>query len=143
MVRSVDITTQTLQGFLDDAWDAAPADANTFRTELRKFETAARSMTMGGAISSVSKNSTSQSYRGPGVGSYTLVQIADAWRDLINLFDITKARIDELIADDNTDFTDSSDETVYAQMKNQLRVITEYSPNMTDLYLTASRPHTW
>ncbi len=143
MVRSVDITTQTLQGFLDDAWDAAPVQANTFRAQLRKFESSATLLFSGGSIGSVSKNSVSQSYRGPGLGSYTPVQIANAWRDLINLFDSVKKQIDCLIAAGNTDFPDDTDETIYEAMKSQLIVITEYQPNMTDLYLTSTRPVTW
>ena len=91
----MDISTETLQAFLDDAWDAAPDSASTLRNQLRTFEKAVTAQfSTVGSIGSVSKNSTSQSYRGPGVGQYTVAQIQTAWRMLINLYDQTKQSLD-------------------------------------------------
>jgi hypothetical protein len=91
----MDISVETLQGFLDDAWDAAPAAANTLRQQFRSFESAASSQfNTVGTLSSVAKNSASQSYRGPGLGSLTLVQIQTAWRMLIRLYDSIKCQTD-------------------------------------------------
>jgi len=70
------------------------------RDQLRSYERNAEALFRGGSIASVAKNAASQSYRGPGLGSYTPVQIANAWRILINLFDQTKIWIDgELLQD--------------------------------------------
>lgn len=82
----MDISAETLQAFAENAWDAAANEANAYRAQLRTYEVAATNLFGGGSIASVSKNSTSQSYRGPGLGSYTPVQIANAWRMLINLY---------------------------------------------------------
>jgi len=134
----VDITTETLQGFWDDAWDSCAASANSFRDQLRAYEKAANRQFSVGSIASVSKNSANQSYRGPGVGSYTVVQIANTWRTLINLFDRIKAEVDaEISADDTQKPPDDYDPTVYERglliLGNQ--PVTEYSSDFTDLLL--------
>lgn len=61
--------------------------APALRNQLRAYEKASEALFRGGSIASVSKNSASQSYRGPGLGSYTPVQLANAWRQLISLYD--------------------------------------------------------
>lgn len=94
----MDVSAETLQAFLDNAWDAAKDAANTFRPQLRLFESQATALFAGGSIGSVSKNSVSQSYRGPGLGSYTPVQIANSWRTLINLYDEDLQRCNYLYA---------------------------------------------
>jgi hypothetical protein len=142
----VDITTETLQSFLDDAWDAAPSSANSLRDQLRSFEKAVTAQYSQGSIASVSKNSFSQTYRGPGLGSYTLVQIANAWRTLINLFDEEKQRADFIQAAGDAWFiakfpnyssgdSPDTDPAIYDLMKNRLFVITEYQTDLSDLRL--------
>lgn len=135
----MDITTETLQTFLDDAWDAAPDAANTLRDQLRTFEKAATNLFRQGSLSSVSKNSASQSYRGPGLGSYTPVQISNAWRTLINIFDSVKDALDfaggtGIQVDDQT-IQGDSDPQVYAGMKSQLRIVDSCQTDMTQLRL--------
>lgn len=98
----MDVSVETLRSFLDQAWEVSQAAAPpiTLRAQLRTYERNVSTFFAGGTIGSVSKNSTSQTYRGPGLGSYTVVQIANAWRTLLNLFDATKNWIDrELIED--------------------------------------------
>jgi len=91
----MDIAVETLQAFLDDAWDAAPDNANSLRQQLRAFEKSITAQFSSvGSLGSVSKNSANQSYRGPGLGQYTVAQIQTAWRMLINLFDRTKDKTD-------------------------------------------------
>lgn len=139
----MDISTETLQAFLDDAWDAAPASASTLRPQLRAYEKSitAQFSTVG-SIGSVSKNSTSQSYRGPGVGSYTLVQISTAWRQLINLYDEIKLLADYLQARANDCFIQQfpnyeadPDVVVYTIMKERLIVVNDYQVDLTNLRL--------
>jgi hypothetical protein len=150
----VDISTETLQAFLDDAWDAAPEEGDTLRDTLRGFEKQLTAQfETAGSLGSVSKNSASQSYRGPGLGSYTIPQIQTAWRTLINLFDSTLAWINSYLANPPatpptcwTPPEDNSDATVYQFMKNQLVVVTEYQPDLSNLRLRPTlgyAPQTW
>jgi hypothetical protein len=134
----VDVTVQTYKAFLDDAWDAAPAAANTLREQLRAFEKQVTTLFSAGALGSVSKNTASQSYRGPGVGSYTPAQLQTVWRDLIDLFDEVKAWVDAEISESPPDPNpppNDGDPVIYDHMKRRLMVITEYSPNLIDLRL--------
>ena len=135
----MDISTETLQSFLDDAWDAAPAEANTLRDTLRGYEKAATRLFSAGSLASVGKNSANQAYRGPGVGSYTPVQIANAWRTLITLFDRVKRAIDRELAEpvpaDPDAPVNDADLTVYTCMMANLQVVTEYQSDITELLL--------
>ncbi len=120
----MDVTAYTRQAFLDDAWDSAPAEGNTLRDELRKYEKAATSLfSSSGSIQSVGKNSANQSYSGPGVGRYTSVQIQEAWRSLINLFDLCYVDLTGV----------PSDDAVYAEMK--LRLCTPVTEAAVDISL--------
>lgn len=138
----MDITPETLQSFLEDAWDACPAAANNLREQLRVYEKAATQLYRGGTIGSVSKNSSSQSYRGPGLGSYTPVQIANAWRLLVNLYDDTVAWVAWQIANPPTNppawWPDNADDTdifFFKRMLCALRGVPEYQVDLTDLRL--------
>lgn len=84
----MDVTTEVLSGFFDDAWDAASQNANSLRGQLRANEKAINlQFATTGSLGAVAKNSASQSYRGPGLGSYTIPQIQTIWRTLIRLYD--------------------------------------------------------
>ena len=132
----MDITTETVQAILDDAWDACPLTANSLRDQLRTFEKGVTKLFSGGSLASVAKNNSSQAYRGPGVGSHTPVQIANAWRKLINLFDQAKNEIDlELTANDTQKPPDDLDPSIYARMQQSLVIVDEYQPDITDLLL--------
>ncbi len=138
----MDVTIQTYQTFLDDAWDAAPQGANTLRDQLRAFEKTLSPLFNQGSLASVSKNSASQTYRGPGLGSYTTPQITKVWRDLINLYDHTLNRVNCLL---NATIkpnplptwwpADNTDNTLYGFMKYRLVECSEYSMDMTYLRL--------
>ena len=137
--QDVDVTAETLAAFLDDAWDACQASANLLRDQLRAFEKNATGIYNQGTLAAVSKNSASQTYRGAGVGSLTTLQIANAWRLLINLFDTTLAAINWRLANPSSNPAcnppDNSDGTVYACMKPILLPVTEYQVDVTDLRL--------
>jgi hypothetical protein len=137
---------ETLQSFLDDAWDALPDTANVLRDQLRSFEKNVTPLFSQGSISSVSKNSASQTYRGPGLGSYTPIQIANAWRTLINLYDATLQKANWAFTQNIPWFLQTypafsqaagtdNDPTVYAMMKWILVPTTEYRIDITDLRL--------
>ena len=71
---------------LDDAWDDSQAEAVTLREKLRANERLAGTLVSGGSLSSVSKNSASQSFAF-GRGNVTALEIARGWRTLITIFD--------------------------------------------------------
>jgi hypothetical protein len=71
---------------LDDAWDDSQAEAVTLREKLRANERLAGTLVSGGSLSSVSKNSASQSFAF-GRGNVTALEIARGWRMLITIFD--------------------------------------------------------
>lgn len=132
----MDIPIETYAAFLDDAWDAAPNVANSLRGQLRAFEKQVTTLFSQGSIASVGKNSANQSYRGPGVGSFTPAQLQYVWRRLINLFDSTKAEVDQEIAvADSQAPANDGDPVIYARMMLQLQPVAEYQPDITDLLL--------
>jgi hypothetical protein len=100
---------------LDDAWDAAPAGANTLREQLRANEVTAGQILAAGSLASVSKNSASQAWALSGPGAFTPAELVRAWRDLLNLFD----SISDLMTRGAETVTD---EAIYAEMKSQLRL---------------------
>lgn len=83
----MDIDARTLACWLDNAWDDAPAGANTLRQQLRIQERQAQNLFSAGSLGSVSKNSTSQSYAGAGFGRFSVAQIQQGFRMLIELYD--------------------------------------------------------
>ena len=139
----MDIAVETLQAFLDDAWDAAASGANSFRDQLRAYEKGITAQFSSvGSLGSVSKNSTNQSYRGPGLGQYTVAQIQTAWRMLINLFDQTKEKTDWLNAnspgfrDEYPSYPTDADQAVYDFTSKWLRNdFSNYQIDLTDLRL--------
>src|SRR5579862_879288 len=130
----MDIPIETYAAFLDDAWDASPQEANSLRGQLRTFEKQVTTLFSQGSIASVGKNSANQSYRGPGLGSFTPAQLQYLWRRLINLFDSTKNEVDAEIALPDTQApANDQDPVIYGRMMLQLQPVTEYQPDMTDL----------
>lgn len=80
---------------LDDAWDAAlaavvePAEPN-LRAQLRSNETTARKNISNGALASISANGRTTAFSTSGVQQ---TEIAEGWRDLVDLYDSTKAQL--------------------------------------------------
>ena len=83
----VDIDTRTLACWAENAWDDCPATPSSFRGQLRIMERNAASLFSSGSIGSVSKNSASQSYAGAGFGRFSVAQIQQGYRMLIELYD--------------------------------------------------------
>jgi len=129
------IATQHLQRMLDDAWDAATDGADTLRDSLRAQEKTVGELLASGQIQSVSKNSASHSYAFGG-GTLTLNELAQGWRDLINLFDYCR----EVIADDAQAI---NDDNIVAEMR--ARLVPRYSDqtNMALLHNSGLPPSAW
>ena len=110
---------------LDDAWDAAPEGALTLRAQLRANERTAGLIVSGGSLSSVSKNNASQSYAF-GSGGITATEIANVWRELIDLYD--------LVADSRTTAGgDTTDDAVYPEMKRRLVAVREFTTDFSTI----------
>lgn len=110
---------------LEDAWDAAPEGALTLRETLRTLEKEIGALIATGQIQSVGKNSANQSYAF-GTGALTLPQIAEGWRDLINLYDRSAAVLTTAAATVN-------DATVYAEMTARCFPVYSTRPNLLPL----------
>jgi len=111
---------------LEDAWDAAPEGAHTLREQLRANERAAGLIVSGGSLSSVSKNQSSHSYAF-GSGNITATEIANVWRELIDLYDL-------LVASFTTAALATDDDTIYAEMKLRLVARNEFTKDFTGLH---------
>ena len=83
----MDIDTRTLACWAENAWDDCPATPRSLRDQFRLMERNAASLFASGSIGSVSKNSASQSYAGSGFGRFSVVQIQQGFRMLIELYD--------------------------------------------------------
>ena len=117
------VTTNDRRRMLEDAWDAAPEGALTLREQLRANERAAGLVVSGGSLSSISKNQSSHSYAfGP--GNITPVEVANTWRDLIDLFDtISAAYVAAGLAADDVD--------IYPEMNRRLVPVREFTKDFT------------
>lgn len=137
----MDITVETFQGFLDDAYDLGQTNGLGLRKTLRSFEKSANQLYNQGTLGNVAKNNASQSYRGPGLGSYTIVQIANAWRTLINMFDQAQQVVTWMVANPPTNppawFPNAvNDASIYNAIKWKLGYnLSEYQIDLTDLRL--------
>jgi hypothetical protein len=79
--------------FLNDAWQRAADQANTFRETLLSDQSASLAFVKQGSIASVGKNSANQSYKNYGPGSLTHVQIVEVIGNLLGLYDQLKSKI--------------------------------------------------
>jgi hypothetical protein len=80
-----------------NAWNAAPQAASTLPAALEAAEQAAlNNFINAGSLSSVSKNSASQSYFRAGLGTYTPAQIQSFWTMLVQLYYRIKKKTDWL-----------------------------------------------
>jgi hypothetical protein len=94
---------------LEDAWDNRAGNGRTLREELRACERIVGLLLTAGSLSSVSKNSASQSYAFSGIGSLSTADVARAWRDLITLHDASQAALQAASLT-------SDDSAIYAEM---------------------------
>lgn len=110
---------------LEDAWDDAPDGDATLRATLRGNERAASLVVAGGSLSSITKNASSHSYAF-GNGNITAVEVANTWRELIDLFDA-------LFDSYTTAGTATDDATIYAEMKRRLVPINSFTNDYTGM----------
>lgn len=111
---------------LEDAWDAAPDGALTLRVQLRDMERAAGLVVSGGSLASISKNSSSHSYAF-GMGNITAKEIANTYRELIDLYD-------GLLAAYGSASLDTSDETIYAEMMRRLVPVNNFTKDYAGVF---------
>lgn len=79
-----------MRSMLDDAWDAAlaaSAESPDLRAKLRAYETTSRQAIASGSLASVSANGRTTQFSTGGVQQDA---IAEAWRDLVDLYDKTE-----------------------------------------------------
>ena len=87
----VAVTTGLKRAKLQDAWDAAPDEANTLRDQLRAEARAASGMVNpDGGIFSTSSNSHSTSAFIPGSNQPTGAAFVEMWQELVDYFDRTR-----------------------------------------------------
>ncbi len=108
---------------LDDAYDDSVSTGTTMREQLRAKERAAGSLVAGGSLSSISRNSASHSYAPPGRGNVTPNDLADGWRNLIDLYDVVLATA-----------TDTTDGAVKGEMLLRLQPCNEFTKDFTGLH---------
>lgn len=110
---------------LEDAWDAAPEGALTLREQLRAYERAAGSVVSGGSLASISKNTSSHSYAF-GNGNITATEVANTWRELIDLFDLLLASFTEAAIE-------ATDATIYPEMMRRLVPLNSFTKDFTEV----------
>lgn len=104
------LVLQDLQRMLEDACEAADANALTLREQLRVYEQGTGANLAAGSLASVSKGSASHSFAFSDTGTVTTAELARGWRDLINLHD-------QVV----TDFTASGHPTENADLCAEMR----------------------
>lgn len=120
------VSSKILRGMLDDAWDSTPEDGR-LRETLRANESNVLLLIKGGSIQSTGANGRSLSLSPSAVGAVTQVEIAEAWRRLIDVFDTSASEIGA-VADG------SQDDVIYTQMMGNLREVINYTNNF--MYLS-------
>jgi len=99
-----------LLAFLNDAWNRAPLSANSLRETLFNDQINALQLVKTGSVSSVGKNSTSQSYKDYGPGALTHTQIVEGLSNLLAFYDQIKGKIEaEFVASADFDYTEPAD----------------------------------
>ena len=141
----MDIDTRTLACWAENAWDDCSADANSLRVQLRLMERNAANLFSAGSLGSVSKNSTSQSYAGAGFGRFSVAQIQQGYRMLIELYDwllIEATRVYNSVGTCQQNFIakypnfgQDPDQAVYDAITFRLQPIDDYQIDLGDLRL--------
>lgn len=138
--RFFSINSEDKQSALEDAWDAAPDGDGTLRGQLRIFEKSAKQVIQGGGVvQSSSSNSHSSSDFAPGAGAPAAIEYARVWRELINLFDSSKAWLQNPplnLVPAPIPIPNPTDEDIYAKMNDWLIPITERQSDYSNLKLT-------
>ena len=116
------VSSKLLRLFLDDAWDATDSSTLTLRQQLRAWESDVREIIAGGSIGSTSANGRHVSYASSQEGNITQLDIAEAWRRLIDVHD-------QSVLDLGAPSDGSEDQAVYDRMMTHLREILGYTNN--------------
>lgn len=108
------------------AWDAAPNDEGTFLNQLQVFEAQAEAQVAAATFSGMSANGRQTSMAPARHGEKTLLETADQWTELIDLFNSLTASQLALIPPGKTD-----DTTIYnlGFLAPELRGLSGYTTN--------------
>lgn len=123
------LSSKILRMLVDDAWDEP--NALTLRQQMRAFETQARQVISGGTISSTSANGRHVALTGSGPGNATQLEIAEAWRRLIDVYDASASGLG-VVVDDQT--SEADDLRIKAVMMAELREVYGHTTNF--MYLS-------
>lgn len=130
----MDVNTDDLSAFLNLAWQKAGDSANTLPGQLLAEQQAALAFVTAGSLSTVSKNSTSQSYAFYGPGTFTHRQITAIFTTLIRQYQAMKDKI--ICAAANADVTLETDydfdRPIYDLLVKYFQVSTA-SPQIPDI----------
>ena len=140
----MDIDARTLACWAENAWDDCKPTANSLREQLRIMERNAASLFASGTLASVSKNSASQSYAGAGFGRFSVAQIQQGYRMLIEMHDQLLAMAKWLNDTDTSawhdtfvakypNFADDPDIAVYDFMVVKLQPVEDYQIDLSYL----------
>lgn len=88
-----DVSAEHLLAALLDVWNSAKAGANSFTPQLLAEISSARALIKFGGIASVSKNSTSQTYKFREAGTPTQGQTVEVYVQLLALYNQWKSKI--------------------------------------------------
>lgn len=121
------VSSKLLRMFLDDASDACP-QGQSVRVQFRLFETACRQALAGGSLNATGANGRHLDLaKTTERGSVTLLDVAEAWRRLIDVYDQSAA--DTLLPTDG-----SAEVGIKSQMLTYLREVLGYTGNF--MYLS-------
>jgi hypothetical protein len=106
---SSDVNTDDLAAFLDSAWNAAGAAANTLPQQLQIQQQAALQLISTGSVASVGKNSAHQSMGGYSPGNLTQRQITAIYTTLIRFYQVVLDKINAAGVRDGVEFPNGYD----------------------------------
>ena len=107
---------------LRDAYDDSVSAGATLEETLRTKERAARALVSGGSLASISRNGASHS-NAFGPGNITTADLAEAWEELLTLFEVIFA-----------DGTYTTDADIKAEMLRRLVPCNEFTKDFTGLH---------
>ena len=139
----MDVNTDDLSAFLNLAWQNAKEGANTLSEQLLAEQQKAVSLLASGSVSSVGKNSASQSYGGYNPGNLTHRQITNIFTTLIRYYQTVKEKIiyEAEVAAIALDETFDFDQPIYDLLTRYFQVSTQAArlPDISDLRIPLDR----
>ena len=123
------LSSKILRALVDNAWD--DPRAITLRQQLRVFETQAHEVIAGGTYSSTSANGRHVALTGSGPGQATQLELAEAWRYLVDTYDRSA---NDLSIQYSDGIDPDSEQLIKNQMMANLREVLGHTSNF--IYLS-------